>query len=323
MSRSLKNRIVLCMLAFFAVTIFHASMVLAHDIGIVDLSVYELDDGSFTWLWNQPTKPQRPEQSLTLKWPKGCNKDGALLKCSHGLSGQLNIDGLGNDYSVVILRVYWHQGAQTVHSLTRIEPEVHLFGGPRDARDISTVGLTYFQLGIEHILTGLDHLSFVISLLLLVGYQRRLIWTISAFTLAHSLTFISSSMGWLVLRSPPVEITICLSIMLVASEALKQKKTLTSEWPAPVAFAFGLIHGLGFAGALKEIGLPEVHLSTALITFNLGVEAGQLFILGCAWVISTMLSLVTKRIDFRGPIIYFIGTLATYWTLMRLLLLAN
>ena len=323
MIRSLKDRIVLFILTFLAAIVLHGGAVLAHDIGIVDLTVHELRDGIFTWRWDRPTKPQRPEQSLMLQWPDGCHEENTLLKCSQGLSGQLKIKGLGDDYSVVILRVFWRQGEQTVHNLTRIEPDVILFDGPHDARDMTTVGLTYFQLGIEHILTGLDHLSFVISLLLLVGYRRRLIWTISAFTLAHSLTFISSSLGWLVLRSPPVEITIALSIMLVASEALKRKKTLTSEWPAPVAFAFGLIHGLGFAGVLKEIGLPEVHLSTALVTFNLGVEAGQLLILASSWMIGMMLGPVTKRIALRRPFLYFIGVLASYWAFMRLLLLAN
>lgn len=323
MIRLFKVRLALFLIAFLAAMMMQGRAALAHDIGIVDLTVHELDDGQFTWRWDRATKPQRPEQSLTLNWPKACQEEKALLKCAHGLSGALSINGLGTDYSVVILRVFWHQGDETVHTLTRNDSQVQLLGGPHDARDMKTVGLTYFKLGIEHILTGLDHVSFVISLLLLVGYQRRLIWTISAFTLAHSLTFVSSSMGWLVLRSAPVEITIALSIMLVASEALKEKRTLTSAWPAPVAFAFGLFHGLGFAGALKEIGLPEVHLSTALVTFNLGFEAGQLFILGASWMIGMMLGPVTKRIKFRLPVLYVIGALASYWTIMRLLLLAH
>lgn len=323
MIQSLKGRFILFLMAFLTSAMMKNSAVLAHDIGIVDLTVHELGDGNFTWRWDRETKPQRPDASLTLQWPDGCHEENALLKCSHGLLGVLNIQGLGSDYSVVILRVFWRQGEQTVQNFTRLASQAQLLGGPRDARDIKTVGLTYFQLGVEHILTGLDHLSFVISLLLLVGYQRRLIWTITAFTLAHSLTFVSSSLGWLVLRSPPIEITIALSIMLVSSEALKEKKTLTREWPAPVAFAFGLFHGLGFAGALKEIGLPEVHFSAALVTFNLGVEVGQLFILGSSWMIGMMLEPITKNIAFRRPLLYFIGALASYWAFSRLLLLVS
>ena len=117
-------------------------------------------------------------------------------------------------------------------------------------------------------------------MLFLVGFNRRLVATITAFTLAHSLTLALSALGWLTLRSPPVEATIALSIVLVAGEALHRRPTLSRRWPALVAFLFGLVHGLGFAGALKEIGLPEHHLPLALLTFNVGVELGQLAVVG-------------------------------------------
>ncbi len=296
----------------------------AHEIGIVDLSLHELESGRFLWTWEAATKPQSAAQTLKPQWPEGCHEEGAFLICAHGLRGHLMINGLGRNYGVVVLRINWREGEQTVQTLTVREAEVQLFGAARDERDFMVVAKTYFQLGIEHILTGLDHLSFVISLLFLVGFRRQLIWTISAFTLAHSFTLISSAMGWFNLRSPPVEATIALSIMLVASEALKQGKTLTREWPAPVAFTFGLVHGLGFAGALQEIGLPEAHLITALLTFNLGVEAGQLFVIFCAWIIVARLFSIFKFINyisFRRPILYSIGTIATYWALSRLIFL--
>src|SRR6185369_5960648 len=123
------------------------------------------------------------------------------------------------------------------------------------------------------------------ALLFLVGFNRRLVTTITAFTLAHSFTLALSALGWLTLRSPPVEATIALSIMLVAGEALHKQATLARRWPALVAFLFGLVHGLGFAGALKEIGLPENHLSVALLTFNVGVEMGQLLVVGLAYLV--------------------------------------
>src|SRR5678816_2534166 len=115
---------------------------------------------------------------------------------------------------------------------------------------------------------------FVAGLLFMVGFRRRLIGTISAFTLAHSLTLASSAFGWITLRSPPVEAAIALSILLVAAEALRDHATLARRLPALVSFLFGLVHGLGFAGALKDIGLPQNHLATALLTFNIGVEMG-------------------------------------------------
>jgi len=173
------------------------------------------------------------------------------------------------------------------------------------------------QLGVEHILSGVDHLLFVIGLLFLVGFRRRLVLTISAFTLAHSLTLASSAMGWLVLRPPPVEATIALSMMLVAGEALRERQTLSKQWPALVAFLFGLVHGLGFAAALKEIGLPENHLWVALLTFNVGVEIGQLLTVGVAAGLWWALQRQAWFRRLRTPALYAMGSLAAYWTVSR------
>lgn len=157
----------------------------------------------------------------------------------------------------------------------------------------------------------------MIGLLFLVGFKRRLLLTITAFTLAHSVTLACSALGLLTLRPPPVEATIALSIMLVAGEALRQRETLARRWPALVAFLFGLVHGLGFAGALKDIGLPDNHLWIALLTFNLGVEAGQLLTLAAAWLVV----LVSRQLPFvaqaRRATLYAIGTLAAFWTFAR------
>jgi hydrogenase/urease accessory protein HupE len=175
---------------------------------------------------------------------------------------------------------------------------------------------------VEHILTGFDHLMFVLALLFLVGFNRRLVLTISAFTLAHSLTLALSALGLLTLRSPPVEATIALSIMLVAAEALNQQPTLSRRWPALVAFIFGLVHGLGFAGALKEIGLPQNHLPVALLTFNVGVELGQLLVVGIAYLLYRMLSrsnaTYSKFVLLRTPALYAVGSIAAYWSLGRI-----
>jgi hypothetical protein len=159
----------------------------------------------------------------------------------------------------------------------------------------------------------------VIGLLLLVGFNRQLLWTITAFTLAHSVTLACSALGWLVLRSAPVEATIALSIVLVAGEALHQQQTLARRYPALVAFLFGLVHGLGFAGALKEIGLPENHLLPALLTFNAGVEIGQLLTVTAAWALWRASSRWPKVVLARPAVLYGIGSLAAYWSWERVL----
>jgi hypothetical protein len=158
---------------------------------------------------------------------------------------------------------------------------------------------------------------FVAALLFLVGFRRQLVWTITAFTLAHSLTLASAALGWLTLRSAPVEATIALSIVLVAAEALHRRDTLARRWPALVAFLFGLVHGLGFAGALAEIGLPQNHLATALLTFNIGVEIGQLLAVGVVWAAWRVLHRMRFADRSRVPLLYGIGSLAAYWSWLR------
>jgi hypothetical protein len=199
---------------------------------------------------------------------------------------------------------------------------VQLYGSAEDQRGMGEIATAYLLLGVEHILGGIDHLLFVASLLFLVGFERRLFWTITAFTLAHSLTLASASLGWLTLRSPPVEASIALSIVLVAAEALNKGKggreTLAQRLPALVAFLFGLIHGLGFAGALAEIGLPQKHLATALVTFNLGVELGQLFAVAVVWAPWRLAKDLPWARRTRVPLLYGIGSVAAYWSWLRI-----
>jgi hypothetical protein len=159
---------------------------------------------------------------------------------------------------------------------------------------------------------------FVICLLFLVGFNRRLVWTITAFTLAHSITLAGSMLGVITLRSNPVEAVIALSIVLAAYEALTHRQTLTHRLPALVAFVFGLVHGLGFAGVLTEIGLPEHHFTLALATFNLGVEIGQLATVMVAYALTRLLKRVEWAAAARRPALYAIGTVATYWSIERL-----
>ncbi len=216
------------------------------------------------------------------------------------------------------MKVYWLDGTLRVYTITAAQPIVHLYGSADDPRGMREIAAAYSVLGVEHILTGTDHLLFVIGLLFLVGFNRRLVWTITAFTLAHSLTLALAALGVLTLRSPPVEATIALSIVLVAGEALHKEQTLARRWPAVVAFLFGLVHGLGFAGALKDIGLPQNHLAVALLTFNVGVEAGQLLVVGAAFLLARAVKRIPGLERGRAPALYAIGSIAAYWSWTRI-----
>ena len=139
--------------------------------------------------------------------------------------------------------------------------------------------MTYLRLGIEHILFGFDHLLFVLALVILVRDWRRVALTVTAFTVAHSITLAAATLGLVHVPGPPVEAAIALSIVLVAVEIVNARRgmpSLTARWPWLVAFCFGLLHGFGFAGALAEVGLPHHAIPIALLFFNLGVEIGQL-----------------------------------------------
>jgi hydrogenase/urease accessory protein HupE len=286
----------------------------AHEMSMAEMQVRELSRGEFLWQWTASEK-RAASDDLTPRWPGACRAEGNLLHCGEaGLQGEFVIDGVGQRYSAALVKVFWLDGQSRVYTLTSGQPKVHLYGSADDRRGMGEVASAYLVLGVEHILGGIDHLLFVISLLFLVGFQRRLVWTITAFTAAHSLTLACSALGWLTLRPPPVEVTIALSIVLVAAEALHQRQTLARRWPALVAFGFGLIHGLGFAGALKEIGLPENHLAVALATFNVGVEIGQLLTVAAAWALWRLASRWPRLARARPLLLYGIGSVAAFWS---------
>ena len=237
-----------------------------------------------------------------------------------GLNGQtIGIEGIANGVTDVIARIVRQDGTSQVERVMPDQPRFTV-KAPAGAGEVAW---TYLVLGVEHILGGIDHLLFVAGLLFLVGFRRRLIGTITAFTLAHSITLACSAFGWITLRPPPVEATIAMSIVLVASEALRERDTLARRVPALVSFLFGLVHGLGFAGALKNIGLPQSHLPLALLCFNVGVEIGQLF--------AVLVAFAVVRLPFsqpwlgraRRPALYAIGVVAAYWSFLRIAAIAS
>jgi hydrogenase/urease accessory protein HupE len=192
----------------------------------------------------------------------------------------------------------------------------------RGATGVLQVAWTYLVLGVGHILGGVDHLLFVLALLLIVRGTRRIVATITAFTLAHSLTLMAATLGWVRMPGPPVEATIALSIVFVAAEVvhgLRGRQGLTARAPWVVAFSFGLLHGFGFAGALAEVGLPQTAIPVALLFFNVGVEAGQLLFVAGVLAARALLARSPAALPGWAPSVppYFIGTVAMYWVIER------
>jgi hydrogenase/urease accessory protein HupE len=242
------------------------------------------------------------------------------IACYGGLAGhQISIDGLSGTFTDVIVRVETTNGAVQAARLTPDQPTLTVAAAPTWL----DTARTYFLLGVEHILLGIDHLLFVLALLLLVRNRWMLVKVITAFTVAHSITLAVAALGWAQIPQAPVEAVIALSIMFVAAEALRQKRDesdLTRNAPWIIAFAFGLLHGLGFGGALKEIGLPQSDVPLALLTFNLGVEAGQL---GFVFAVLGLKAIVDRLLELKLPWArtatgYGIGSLAAVWFVQRL-----
>jgi hydrogenase/urease accessory protein HupE len=291
----------------------------AHEMSMAEMEVRETTPGEFFWQWSASNDKRPMGNDLVPRWPDSCTSGTNVLRCgAGGLTGPLSVDGVGKRYSAALVKIYWLDGQSHVYTLTSAQPTAQLYGSADDQRGRGEIARAYTILGVEHILTGVDHLLFVASLLFLVGFRRRLIGTISAFTLAHSLTLACSVFGWITLRPPPVEASIAMSIVLVASESLRERDTLARRVPALVSFTFGLVHGLGFAGALKDIGLPQSHLPLALLCFNVGVEIGQLMMVLVAFAIVRLPVSQRWLVRARRPALYGIGVVAAYWSWLRI-----
>jgi len=235
------------------------------------------------------------------------------------LPGQtVGIAGLENTMTDALVRVLFLDGTSWVRRLTPQEPSATI---PTRQSGWSVAWL-YLKLGIEHILLGIDHLLFVLALLLITRGTWLLMKTVTAFTVAHSITLALATLGYVHVPSAPVEALIALSIVFVAVEIVRLwqgREGLTARAPWVVAFTFGLLHGLGFAGALSEVGLPAGHIPVALLFFNLGVEIGQLLFVA---VIICLFALV-RRIRISWPrwadlaVPYAIGSVAMFWVIER------
>lgn len=293
---------------------------LAHDFSAGVLSLVETAPGSFEVAWTAPVDSRRREdETVRVVFEGGCRRssgeEAARLECGgEGLRGAVAFHGAVDARTRIVVAIRELDGDTREAIVTGDSPRLEL---ERDAGP-STYG--WVALGVEHILGGLDHLAFLAGLLLLLGgLDRRIVVTITAFTLAHSVTLALAALDVLRLPVAPVEASIAASIVLVAREAVRDgAPTLARRAPWTIALVFGLVHGLGFAGALRDVGLPEGSVLPALVGFNVGVELGQLAIVAIAVLAARA---ARARIEaapwVRRAACYALGSLGAYWLVAR------
>ncbi len=283
-------------------------------------------------MWKVPARGEDVRLGLYVRLPDGCENvtepraafaGGAYferwrVRHSDALAGgTIRVTGLQATLTDVLVRIERLDGATQVTRLAPSSPSMVVTASPGRWR----LGWTYFALGVEHILLGIDHPLFVLALMLLVRGTRRLVWTTTAFTVAHSITLALATLGVVHVPGPPVEAIIALSIVFVAAEILRARggRTSTTErHPWIVAFTFGLLHGLGFAGALSEVGLPQHAIPTSLLFFTVGAEVGQLVFVAAAAVAGAVTVRWRDRAGWAAAIPpYAIGGVAMFWVIDR------
>jgi hydrogenase/urease accessory protein HupE len=307
----------------------------AHEVRPGYLLVKELSQERFDVTWKVPASGEY-RLSLYVRLPKECEGKplegsfvaGAFVerwnaRCPGGLVGKsITIDGLSATRTDVLARVERLDGTTQTARLT---PEQTSFEVSRSP-DRLEVAQTYFVLGFHHILLGVDHLLFVLGLLLIVSDRWMLLKTITSFTIAHSITLAIATLGYASAPIPPLNAAIALSILFLGPEIVRVWRGQTSftiRHPWVVAFAFGLLHGFGFASGLTTMGLPQKEIPVSLLFFNLGVEAGQLAFV----VIVLMLERAFRNLQIRWPRVvellpgYAVGSLGAFWLIQRTLVM--
>lgn len=320
------------LLALFALVTL-ASVVFAHEVRPAYLELRQRGPETYDVLWKVPGLGEDLRLGLYVELPANCTNASEprasmvnsafterwSVTCTGGLAGgTIRIAGLAATMTDVLARVERLDGSTQVARLTPSAPSFVVAAAP----DVWGVARTYAVLGIEHILAGIDHLLFVLALLILTGGGWRLVKTVTAFTVSHSLTLTAATLGWVHVPPPPVEAVIALSIVFVAAEILRQRRGvegITARAPWLVAFSFGLMHGLGFAGGLSEAGLPEGHIPTALLFFSVGVEAGHFLFIGVVlslvYVVRRVQLPIPRWLELVPP--YAIGSVAMFWVIER------
>ncbi|CAE6893506.1 HupE / UreJ protein [Vibrio sp. B1FLJ16] len=324
-------RLLQCWFVLFF-TLF-CSGVKAHEIRPAYLQMQQTTESSYHLLWRVPIKGDKVIKLVPVFSDEFTLKESGVRKLMSGslviqyeLHAPRPIQGttlaIANQEKTmvdVLISIEYLNGEKLTLMLKPDNPEIRL---PEKTTKWQ-VAKTYTVLGIEHILLGFDHLLFVLALLILSVGFKKLVKTITAFTVAHSITLSCSVMGWVKLPGPPVEAVIALSIVFLALEIVKVQQgqpSLTSQKPWLVAFIFGLLHGFGFAGALTDIGLPQTEMFLALATFNIGVELGQLiFVVAVIVLFKVIKSFLSPKEWGKKLLPYSIGSIAVFWTIERLM----
>ena len=324
-----------------------ATSALAHEVRPGYLELRQTDADTYDVLWKVPGRGDDLRLGLYVELPAGSERlseprgqfgasaytERWRVKRVGGLAGgTIRILGLSGTLTDVLVRLERLDGTTQVSRLTPSTPSFVVEVAPTRVEIVRT----YLVLGVEHILTGIDHLLFVLGLLLMVRGLGRLVKTVTAFTVAHSVTLTLAALGFVHVPPPPVEAVIALSIVFVATEILRVRgaaaaasPSLAQKQPWLVAFSFGLLHGLGFAGGLSEAGLPEGHIPLALLLFSIGVELGHVAFIAAALVLIAVGRRVAGRL--RPGILtprqtallrlvppYAIGGIAMFWLIERL-----
>lgn len=306
-----------------------ASTSTAHPLAPALLELVEMESGRVEVLWKRSAKsvpgsrlePVLPSDCPTLRQPDLEKQGMAMLlrwtvDCgTSGLVGRsLRIDGLGPAKIDALVRIELADGRTIQRVLRRGEPQMVVPARASKGR----VFADYVRIGFEHILSGADHLLFVFGLFLLCAGLKPLIQTVTSFTLGHSITLSLAALGHADLPSGPIELLIAISVLALAVELARDpsESTWMRRHPWPMALGFGLLHGMGFAGALKEVGLPSGEIPMALFSFNVGIEVGQLaFVLACAALVPVVRSLPLALP--RQAAVYGMGSLAAFWAFQR------
>jgi len=309
-----------------------ASAALAHEVRPGYLELRERDPVTYTLLWKRPAGGE-VEIQIAPVIPKGCRlvtpdrqqlTPGAVLvrgtlTCDGGLAGKtLRVAGLETTVTDVLVRIQHADGRVESHLLRPASPSVTLGAVTSGLAR----ALSYLQLGVQHILLGVDHLLFVLGLMLIVADRWMLVKTITSFTVAHSITLAIATLGYASAPLPPLNAAIALSILFLGPEIVRVwrgETSFTIRHPWVVAFAFGLLHGFGFASGLTAMGLPPAEIPLALLLFNVGVEIGQIAFV----VLVVLLERAFRTLEIRWPRWvqalpgYAVGSLGAYWTIQR------
>ena len=323
------------LLAAFFVLLTLASAALAHDARPAYLEIRELPSERYEVLWRTPVLAGNP-LAVVVKFPEAMRNvteprtqqlsdsmvERWVIELPGGLAGRrIEFPGLQAVIADVLVRVQGANGSITMLRARPSQPWVEMPAAPGTSIEIAGAFVGH---GIQHILFGYDHLLFVLALMLIVRDAKAIVLTVTAFTLAHSLTLALSTLGVVRVPGPPVEAAIALSIVFVAAEIVRLRAgegSLTASRPWLIAFCFGLLHGFGFASALSEIGLPHGDVPLALFAFNVGVELGQLAFVGAVLAAVAVARRARLPDGFRhraarlAP--YGIGSLAAFWFVER------